>query len=120
MGHAGRILRKAEKLDLTAKQKDRIWTILQEQDREVWKIMEDRRDSRHTLRSTVMSNDYDPEQIEAMAEARGDAVEQMFLKRAESGHEVWETLTPDQQQQLSEMRGRYSRDHHRPDSPFKG
>lgn len=108
MGDAGgRLMKMAEHLDLSAAQRDAIW-----------KIFDDNRDSfrdygeklmvgRKAMREAVRSDSYDRAAVQTLAQAQGEAMGQMMALRADLMHQARQVLTPEQRDQLAEMRGRH-------------
>lgn len=106
MGDAGgRLMRMAEHLDLSAGQRDAIWKIFDDSRVSFREYGERLVEGRKAMREAVHSDSYDPVAVQVLAQAQGETLGQMMALRADLMHQARQVLTPEQRDQLAQMRG---------------
>jgi Spy/CpxP family protein refolding chaperone len=112
MKHGGRgfnIERMAEHLDLTAEQRSKIESIVEETRPRVKAIREQMRDNRKQLRELSAVGTYDKDAVRKLADAQGDLKADMIMLRTEQKSRIRSVLTEEQRNRMQAMRDKRQR-----------
>ena len=96
-------------LGLSEAQRDQVFKIFYEQMPAMREQMKQLRQARAELTQAAAADRYDPQRVQAAAEAQGKAVTQLALLRAQSMQKVNAVLTPEQRAKLTERMERHPR-----------
>lgn len=93
-------------LDLSEEQQEQIRALM-EQKRETFREqMLAKRETRKALREAITAEPYDAARVQQLAEAKGAAVTERILKRAETSQQIRALLTPEQLTELGNMKSK--------------
>lgn len=98
-------------LNLSENQRDGIFKIMYEQMPLVREKLKQARKSEEALRSLTMSNQYDEAKAKSLAQAAADDMATLSLLRAQSEHQIYALLTPEQRKQVEEMKSQFDFHH---------
>lgn len=106
-------------LNLSEAQRDAVFKIVYAQ----MPLMRDKTKSLHkseeALRALTLSGQYDDAKAKTLAEAIANDMVQLSLLRAQSEHQIYMLLTPEQRKQAEELKSRFEDFHHANDRDDK-
>ncbi len=103
MGHDG-FGHKFKRLNLTEAQRDQMFEIRYAQKPAMRSKMKELHRARQALREAATADNYDLRQVQTLAQAQAKTLAEMIVMRTETRHKIYAILTPEQRQQLSQMR----------------
>jgi Spy/CpxP family protein refolding chaperone len=103
MGHGG-FGHMFKRLNLTEAQRDQIFQIRYAQKPAMRAKMKELRSGRQALRAAATAENYDAQKVQTLAQAQAKTLADMMVMRTETSHKIYAVLTPEQRQQLSQMR----------------
>jgi Spy/CpxP family protein refolding chaperone len=108
--------RLAEELELTDAQQVQIQAILDEETPAIESMREQLRNAHHAFRESHPPDEFDEAAVRAFAESQSQTHVELMVAGARTMSRVHNVLTPEQREQLQQMRGR----HHRRGGPPPG
>ncbi len=91
-------------LDLSEEQQAQLRGLMEPMREASRQQMRSMKEARKTLREAMNAEPYDAAQVQQLAEAQGNAVTEMILKRAETSQQIRALLTPEQRAELDTLR----------------
>jgi Spy/CpxP family protein refolding chaperone len=104
MGGEGGMHRYLHRLNLTEAQRDRVFDIMHAQAPTLRNNMKALRQAHTDLRALTLAPDFSEARAKELADAAAAAMGEMALNRAKAARQMIEVLTPEQRQQLAEMK----------------
>ena len=104
--HAGP-MKMLRKLDLTEEQQDKVFELMHEQKPIMRDKMKEMRQTRQVIHDAVMSEAYNAEQINQLADQQGKMVAEMIKMRTNNFNQIYSILTPEQKEKAREMREKF-------------
>ena len=105
MGHAGRMgPHYLRGLNLTEAQRDKVFDIMHAQAPLMRDMAKAHQKAEDELRKLAAGPDYSEAKAKALGDALGKSVGEMAMARAKTDRQIFEILTPEQRQQLAEMK----------------
>jgi Spy/CpxP family protein refolding chaperone len=95
--------KRAKEFNLTADQKDKIKALRATNETERKAFWAEMKKDRQEMRQLIQSKDYTEDKAKEMIAAKSEARQKMMLMRANTAHQVWLVLTPEQQQKVQAM-----------------
>lgn len=93
-----------KKLNLSEQQRDQLFEIRHSQRPALREKMKELRKSRGALRELALAETYDAAQVKKAADEQARIQADLTMMRTETMHKMMEILTPEQKQQLAELR----------------
>lgn len=93
-----------KRLNLTDAQRDQMFQIRYAQEPAMRAKMKELRKGRQALRDAAKAENYDPQQVQTLAQAQAKTLAEMMVMRTETQHKIYAVLTPAQRQQFDQMR----------------
>lgn len=103
MGHGG-FGHAFKRLNLTEAQRDQMFQIRYAQKPAMRAKMKELHAGREALRAAATAENYDAQKVQTLAQAQAKTLTDMMVMRTETSHKIYTVLTPEQRQQLSQMR----------------
>lgn len=103
-GHGPRYLRG---LNLTDEQQDKIFNLMYAQAPAMRAKMKDLREARSNLEALTRAPSYDEAKVRALTDKAATAMAEMARMHARTEYQIYQLLTPEQRQQLSERKDRW-------------
>lgn len=105
MGHAGRMgPRYLRALNLTEAQRDKVFEIQHAQAPVMRDMAKAHQKAEDELRKLAAAPDFSEAKAKSLSDALGDSVADMAMARAKTERQILDVLTPEQRQQLAEMK----------------
>ena len=104
--HAGP-MKMLRKLDLTEEQQDKVFEMMHEQKPIMRDKMKEIRQTRQVIHDAVMSETYNAEQTNQLADKQGKMVAEMIKMRTNNFNQIYSILTPEQKKKAREMREKF-------------
>ena len=104
--HASRLMRLADKLDLSAEQREKVWDVLDAKRTQFRDNLFTLMDGRKQLRTAAHADRFDENAVRALADEQSKAIANMMVLRAKTMHEIRGLLNPEQRKQLDDIRNR--------------
>ena len=94
----------ADPLKLTTEQRSSIEAVLQKSKSQMANLKERMRTNRNALREVRREGKNDSNQVQALAQERGDLVADLIIQRSKVRNEIQQVLTDTQREQMKQMR----------------
>jgi Spy/CpxP family protein refolding chaperone len=102
-GHGPRYLRG---LDLTEEQLDKVFKLMHDQAPVMRAKMKELQETRSNLEALTRAPSYDEAKVRALTDKAADTMAEVARLRARTEHQIYQLLTPEQRQQLTERQER--------------
>jgi len=100
----GKMMHMFKKLDLTDAQHDAIKAIKEGQHASKMAQKTQMQSIRQSMKQQVMSDNFDVNAVRKLAQQKGQMVEAMTVSMAQSMHQIYQQLTPEQRTKFAEMK----------------
>ena len=101
-----------EKLDLSDSQHEKITAIREIQRSHMTPLKDKMASIREAMEDQVKSDKFDIEEIRDLAHSKALITEQVLVLKAESMHQIYQHLTPEQRNKLEQMRDKMKKRYH--------
>jgi Spy/CpxP family protein refolding chaperone len=99
----------AQRLQITDEQRTQIQSVLQTERTLLEPHMQTLRQAREQLREATRDGVYDENQVRAIVQQQTQALGELLVARHRVEAQIYEILTPAQQEELEQLRGRFER-----------
>lgn len=94
-------------LDLTDEQRDKISSLMHDQEPAMRDKMQELRKPKAELHRLSMSTDYDEAKVKTLSESSAKAMAEMAQMRAHTNNQIYQLLSPEQRKQLEAQKARF-------------